>query len=371
MIITGYYLVVFILTSCCSVIYFWKWNKHVDICFSLIYCLLPLTAAGYYLASVSRDIGNALCGLKLTYLGGCYISLLGMAAICRLAKVNLPKWLMFFFVCLSSFVYVSVLSVGFTDIFYKGERLVIKYGAGVIEKEYGPVHAMFYPMLVFYVFMSLIALIYAFRKKNEASRKNLLLLFISVVFAMFSFFIGRMITDAVEWLPVALLADAVIYLLIVDRISLYNIGDTISETLIRDGDAGYISVDLKEKYLASTPTAKRLFPALENELVDLEFSDPELKENIGAWIDDFKKDRVTRDFYHDHNERIYRIQVKYLYDGKRPRGYQMKVEDDTEHRAYLKTLEDYNRNIKEELAMKNRLLEEKYSAEQNTPAGAQ
>jgi len=358
MIVTAYYLIIFVLISICSMIFFLKWNRHVEFYFSMMFFLFPLTAAGYVMIAFSKDVGNALCGIKFTYFGGCFLSLFALLTILHLSKIRLSRWITFSATALSFFVFFSALTAGFSDVFYKDQRIVEKYGTTVVEKEYGPLHSFFYPMIILYFLLSFAALVYSFKKKNEASRKNLLLLFITVVYTVFSFFIGRKVTDAIEWAPSAFLLDAIIYLFIVDRISLYNIGDTVSEILVREGEAGYVSLDLKGRFLAATPAAKRLFPTLEKERADLEISDPVLKKEFEALTEDFMKDEVTHDIYIDYNTRIYRMRVKYLTDGKRKRGFQIKVEDDTDHRQYLKTLEDYNKNIKEELALKTEMLKE-------------
>ncbi len=357
--VTTYYLTIFIFITLVSLVFFWKWNKHVDIYFTLMYCLFPIAASGYYMLSISKDIGSAISAQKFIYLGGCFLSLLGMHLIFQLARIRIPRWIAFISFALPFVVYLSVLTIGYNGLYYKSQTMAKRYGATILVKEYGPMHYLFYPMILFYFLLSLVALIYAFKKKPEASRRNLLLLFITLAYSVFAFFIARMITDAVEFVPTAYLADALIYLFIVDRISLYKISDTVSEVLVRDGESGYISVDLKGRYLACTPRAIRLFPALKDERADLEFSDTVLKNAFNGWIADFKEDEVSHDIYMDYNTRIYRIRVKYLYEGKRRMCYQIKIDDDTDHRQYLKTLEDYNKNIKEELALKTEMLEKK------------
>ncbi len=358
MMVTGFYFTTFILMLISSTVFFWKWHKHVDFYFSLMYCLFPIAALGYFMLSISKDVGNAIFAQKFIYLGGSFLSLLGMHAIFHLAQLRIPRWVTFISLALTFFVFLSALTIGFNGLYYKSQKIVTKYGATVLEKEYGPLHSFFYPMIILYFSLSLAALIYAFKKKNEASRKNLLLLFITLACSVFSFFIARMITDAIEWIPATYFTNSVIYLFIIDRLSLYNIGDTIAETIIRDGNSGFISVDFKGNYLGSTPQAKKLLPALRDERVDLELKDPVIRENVNSWIEDFKKDEVTHDIFMDYNSMIYRVQIKYLYDGKRRRGYQIRIEDDTGHRQYLKTLEDYNKNIKEELAVKTKMIGE-------------
>ena len=76
-------------------------------------------------------------------------------------------------------------------------------------------------------------------------------------------------------------------------------------------------------------------------------------------IEAFKKDPsdntglLTLHDEQDHdNDRYYTVNVNYLYDGHRKRGYIITFNDDTENRKYIKLLDTYNEDLKREVEQK-------------------
>ena len=62
------------------------------------------------------------------------------------------------------------------------------------------------------------------------------------------------------------------YLVIIYRLSLYDITDTAVDSLVQTGATGFASFDFKLNYLGSNQTAKDVFPELNNLTVDLPIS---------------------------------------------------------------------------------------------------
>jgi putative two-component system response regulator len=82
----------------------------------------------------------------------------------------------------------------------------------------------------------------------------------------------------------------VVYLIIVDKINLYNITDTAIDSLVQNGDTGFVSVDYKLNYLCSNATAKAVLPELNELTVDRPLSRvPATKVTLLAWIEAFRK----------------------------------------------------------------------------------
>ena len=363
--VIGYYISMVAISLVCSAVYFWKWQKHFDIHFTLCYVLLPFVTMGYLLLATSEGLGSAMMANKINYLGGCYLELLITLIIFSLCKIKIPRLVSFLMVTWSTLIYAGALSIGYSDIFYKSAQFSKSNGVSVLIKEYGPMHAVFYPTLFFYFAISLGALIYSYRKKPEASIKNIILLSLTELMSIFCFFFGKGIVSAVDWSPFTYVFNAIIYLVIIDRISLYDIDDTVINSLIKQGQSGYISLDFKHNYLGSNESAKEYLPALRTARANMHFRDEWLREKTEEWIADFAADEMSRDLYFQRNMRIYHVTVNYLFDGKRKRGYLIIMTDDTRHQQYLKTIEQYNKNLKEELAAKTALLDELQSA-QNT-----
>ena len=311
MIVSAYYFIMIILSLLCSAIYLIKWNKHFDVYYSAIFMLIPFLNAGYFLVSVSKDTGEALTATKITYLGGCYLLLLILMSIFSLCKIKISRWATFIFTAASTIIYACVLTAGHTGLFYDKVGLVTDGGFTTVNKTYGPVHKYFYGLIILYFLISLIVIFYSYRFKKEASRKIIILLAITEVVSVFAFFFGRNLTQRIEWIPAAYLFDAFMYLFIIDRLPLYDIASSVSESLVEHGESGFISFDLKLNYLGANATAKTFMPEITDARVDKMPSDDEYYNSAKLWIEDFKKDGVSRELFYERDGKVYKVRTAY------------------------------------------------------------
>ena len=353
-----YYSTILVLTIVCSIIYFWKWQRNFELCFSIVFMLVPFVNAGYLLAAVSDDIGEAITATKITYLGGCFLILLIMISIVTLCKINMPKWVVFLFTLLSASVYAAVMTIGHSDIFYKDVKMVTESGVTVLKKSYGPIHSVFYVMIFLYFAISVVAIIYGIASKKEASRKNLFLLSATEAFAIFAFFVGRAITDKIEWIPLAYLFDAVVYLFIVDRLALYDLERNVSEKDTDESENAVFLLDNKRNLLCSNESAKILFPDLRYTSVDGPIPDGKLKPVLDAWINEFKSGGVSKDPIYKDGSNSFIIKIGYIGEGTRKRGYRIEAVDDTNIQDFIDSISDYNKKLRDENLAKDKLIED-------------
>ena len=337
-----YYIIMFEISLICSAVYFWKWHRHFEIYYSLCYALMPIVMAGYLLLALSEDLGGALVANKIVYLGGCYLQLIITLSIFSLCRIKMPRAFTFILICLSTAVYFGVMSIGYSGIFYRSAEITKKAGVTVLVKQYGPMHSMFHVLTFFYMALSIGAIIYAYRKKPDASIRTITMLLVTEIVAVCTFFLGRAVTDAIEWVPVSYIFAEIVYLVVADRICLYDIGDSLADQLSDQGEIGYIALDYKYHYLSSTGSAKRFLPFLVKARVDRMIGDPEFKHLLEDRIWEFRKDDVPKDHFYKRDGKLYRVQIDYLYDGKRRRGYQCMIVDETKHLQYLREKEPDN-----------------------------
>ena len=83
-----------------------------------------------------------------------------------------------------------------------------------------------------------------------------------------------------------------------------------------------------------------------------------LGEEIYSWIDKFKSDNIDDKFYYYYDDATYLVTISYLYDGKKRRGYQLLLTDDTNNQEYIKLLDNYNNELIIEVKEKTQYLEE-------------
>ena len=357
MVLAYYVIICFISLICCSAYYFIK-RKYFSTRYAMIFLLAFLSQFCYVLLALSQNVREALIIYKFLYIGGCYLPLAGLLLIFSICKIEPPKWVRLIMLAFTTFIYMLVLSAGYSPLFYKSVDIESENGVTVLVKEYGPLHRLFYLEIGIFLFITLVVLAYGWIKKPDVSRKNLAIAAFMQVFSIFAFFVGRLITRDIEWMALADLVDEIGFLIIMNSIGLYRVDDMVSSSILAEGEYGYISLDFKYRYLSATDVAKKFFPEIAKNHVDHVIEDGKMRQLFEQWIEDYKRKNVSRFHHYRRGESIYLIRVSDLNDGKKKRGFLLEISDDTAHQQHLEGIERYNKNLNEELKAKTKLIRE-------------
>lgn len=350
---TAYYELLFGLSILLTLIYLAIWHKHFDVHISLIFAFIPIANLGYAMLAHSRNLNTALAAVKITYIGGCFLALFITQSIFGLCHIKLKRWMSAVLMIISMASYSFVLSIGNAPYFYKSVSFEVDKGMGKLIKTYGFAHTLTYVVITFFIVISFIAMIYSLIKKKDVSNKTIILLMFPATVSFISYFIGKVLPDGIEALPLSYVFAQVIYLIIVHRLCLYDITDLGVDSLIQKGDTGFVSFDFDEKYLGSNESAKNVFPILNDIEVDTcPSKHEEVKNTLFKWLEEFKRDETKDHFYYETKDKIYLITIRYLFDGKHARGYQFFITDDTDSRKYMKLLSNYNEQLSAEVSEK-------------------
>ncbi|MBO4494815.1 MAG: HD domain-containing protein [Clostridiales bacterium] len=351
-----YYETFFILSVCLTFFYVFMWHKHFDVHITLLYFLIPVCNLGYVALAQSNTLHEAILALRITFLGGCYSILFVMLTIFGLCHIPLKRIHRLIFFLLSTAVYAATFSIGRNPIFYKTIGTDRFGGITIItDKQFGIMHTVFYAMVIFYFLMSLAALIFSYRQRKKVSHKIIHLLFIPVVVSMIAFFGGRLFTNKIELIPIAYVFAQVMYLLIVYKIGLYDINDSGIDSLVEKGETGFISFDFKLCYLGSNQTAEKYFPLINEVDIDQSITTvPLLDTTAGKWIRAFQNDEKCNSFHYrsEGSDKVYQVDVNYLYDGRQRRGYQFFITDDTTDIQYIELLDKFTAELESEVQEK-------------------
>ena len=362
---TSYYLICFLASMILTGIYLFVWKKNFDPHITLVFVLIPLITFSHLQLAQATTLESALNAYKYTVIGGCFLQMIFMFTTFSLCRIHLNRWLKLFFMLISTLVFLSALTIGKKDWYYKNAYLEQNGSSYVLVKEYGVMHSVFYILVCVYFIMSLGAIIYAFLRKNQISRKILVLLFLPELVCMLSFFGGRRAFSQIELLPAAYIFVQMMYLAIVYRISLYDVTETAVETMAESGSAGFVTFDLDRCYLGSNETAKEIFPELNDLTVDLSLrNNQKLWELFSPRLDAFEshpENSAENQFHYEKDDKIYSCSIEWLSGGKHKRGYQIFIEDDTTDQAYIKLLDGYNSDLKTEVEAKTANLVEMHN----------
>ncbi len=356
-----FYTVTALLSVVFMLIYAFAYHKHFDVHITLLFVLIPINNFGQLFLCRAESVENALLANKIIYISACYTILMITLVVFSLCDIKLNKYIRLILYLISTTVFIFTLQIGENELYYKSVRLTHADGGTALIKEYGPLHKYFYIMVLVYFAMGIIAIAYSYFKKNQVSRRFIYLLALPEVLAVFSFFIGRKLTKAfdflpdVELIPLAYDIAMIVYLIIVHRLVLYDISDTVIDSIVQKGETGFISFDFNYRYLGSNETAKKIFPELCKLTVDKQITSSEqLSRNVDSWLSEFRKNNENDKFYYKTEDKTYLVDVNFLSDGNHKRGYQLYITDDTKNQQYIALLDSFNTELKEEVAQKTR-----------------
>ncbi len=334
-----YYIILYAISLLMVGVYSALWRKRFPVFISLLFSLIPIANFGYLMVHNATTLSEAILGIKITYLGGCYLNLFLMLTILSLCKINTKKWVQLLFMFFSTVIFVCSLTIGSSKIFYRNITANMVNGQLVIHKQYGPIHTLYYIQIFIYLLISVGGIIQAFRKKNEASRNNLFLLLGCDFYIILMFFGSKFVGLSIEFTPLMYVLCEFFFFAIIIRIALYDIPEIAVEKLVRVSKTGYASFDGKFNYLGSNDAAKEVFPQLNDLRVDKSaLTNAEITNEIISRLKDFESNATFNTFYKEKDEKIYKINIERLSDKQKSRGFILFIRDDTTEQKYIALL---------------------------------
>ncbi|MBO4749142.1 MAG: hypothetical protein J5546_02385, partial [Lachnospiraceae bacterium] len=360
MFVQVFYGTMFVASILLAATYIHIWHKHFDVNFTMVFSLVPIANLGYWMGSTATNLRESFAALKVIYIGGCFLQLFILFSIMNLCRVKAGRWIRILLFISVSLIYASVLTIGQTDLFYKSVTLEMVDGLPMLTKQYAWMHTVFYVVLFLLFLASLVVIGYSWLKKSQVPRTIIYLLVLPDIICVFSFFFGRMLIKQLDLVPLGYVIAEVIYLLIAYRVNLYDVGETVIDSMVRERSIGYISFDFKNRYLGSNEMARHLIPELTVLAVDQVLGETPNEKKIWHFLESFQKNQDNNLFAFTFregdsgpdDEQIYNVNVNYLYDGAKKRGYIITFTDDTQNRKYIQLLDTYNDKLRHEVDAK-------------------
>ena len=353
-----YYSICFDISLVLSLVYIFMWHKHFDTHFSLIFAFIPVANMGYLLFAESDNIGELIMSIKIFYIGGCFLVFFILMCVLDRCKIKINRFLRVALMLINSLLYASVLTIGKMPLFYKSITMEIgENGQIIANKEYGPMHTVFMIVIMAYFIGSLVILLYTSIRKKDVSILTIRLLAIPELICIIAYFFAKKVGGVVELVPAAYVLSQVVYLIIANRLVLYDINAVNADSIMEAGEKGFIAVDFNYHYLGCNDTAKKFLPHLENVKVDSSIKkSPLLQDNVYLWAHNFKHDENNDHFIYRKNGRIYNVEMVYLFDGKLKRGYSISIVDDTKNQNHIELINRFNAKLRDEVEEKTQHL---------------
>ena len=113
-----YYEILLALSIFFSLTYAFMWHKHFDLNITLVFFLVPLDILAHLAVAEAATLDEAVLALKLIYFTTVFSILFVMFSIFDLCHFKLPRLARGCLICISMLVYLPVLTIGRSGIFY-------------------------------------------------------------------------------------------------------------------------------------------------------------------------------------------------------------------------------------------------------------
>lgn len=331
-----------------------KKNKY----FELVFLSILIGNFGYFSLSISQVVEEALLANRIIYLSSCLLPVFLLVSLCELCKLDIPRKVVVSLV-LSGFIIMALTwTAGYTDIYYKSVSLGSKYGGSYLIKEYGVFHQVYKIWLLALMLIMIIVVLHAYLKRKDVSHRTTMLLTLVIFVNIAVYIVERIVNIEVELMPVVYLIDEVMLLSIFRKIGMYDMTNNMMIAERQVEDFGYITLDMKKKYMGCNEFAKEYLPELSNYRIDHHIT----KYNglfyleILQRLQRFEETGKWEDFYIQIGAHYLQCSIKYLHYGKKHRciGYLITLSDATRQQNFVQVLNKYNDDLESKVEEKTR-----------------
>ena len=178
-------------------------DKKRDIWLLLVFVSVSLCNLGYFMISVSQNLGAALNSNRIAYLGSVFLPFFMLMMVLRFCGMNRTKPLMITLVTVGVLILGITTSPGILPIYYSTLDIAFVNGSTQLLREYGPLHALYYVYLIGYMLSMVGVVIYAIVKKKISSPLHTILLLCTVLCNIAIWLAEQFLPRGFEWLSVS------------------------------------------------------------------------------------------------------------------------------------------------------------------------
>ena len=351
------YLGLFVFVMILLVIYAGRWQKGFSVYFTLIFTIIPVAVLGTYYLSVSKTADEALNAQKIVYVGGVFLVYFFTLAILDLCNISVPKWIRVLVLLDSGLMFLIIQTTEYTGLFYTKYSLSIVNDGVYLERAYGPMHSVYVFTMGIYMVVVLISVLYSLCFKKNVPKKRAVLLLVVEGICFDAYVVEKTIDLNLSLSVLSYAIAEIVFLIIIRRISLYSIRETVVDSIVAMNDDGYIALDKRLRYLGCIGNAEAVFPQLKKTRVDKKAKKDEfLRTEILPLIRDFRENGRANPVHVRRGNIIYQLTVIPLFIGKKRVGYQIRIVDDTLERKQIDMLDKFNDYLQEKVEEKTHSL---------------
>ena len=178
-------------------------DKKRDIWLLLVFVSVSICNLGYFMISVSPNLGSALNSNRISYLGSVFLPFFLLMMVMRFCGIKRKKHMMITLVSVGIIMLGITTSPGILPIYYSTVDIEFIGGATKLIREYGPLHLLYYVYLALYMLSMIGITFYSISKKKIKSKSHTILL-LCVVFCNISIWLAeQFLPRGFEWLSIS------------------------------------------------------------------------------------------------------------------------------------------------------------------------
>ncbi|MCR4788763.1 MAG: response regulator [Lachnospiraceae bacterium] len=293
----------------------------------------------YVLILRSQNEDTYVTALKIGYLGRVWVGISMTLFIAELCGKNFPKIAKVIASIINMIVYLFILNLERTHIYYKQYKFVMDGDIPTLPHSGGPLYYVFSLLNLFYSILCVYIIVSAFiHEKNKTAKKRNLMLVIAVAVMVISYLVYFL-----KLIPLARKFDLMIFgyalctALMLIAIIKYEMLDTIAAAknyVVDELSESIIVVDTDERVSYFNKPAKTLFP----ELVEVKEAGSTIQKLSDELNYALKSGEPLR-----MGESIYTPRVNPLMEDGTRVGTLYSLSDDSEHYRYMDELREQKR----------------------------
>lgn len=327
------------------------YSKRISVYYPLAFFGVVIANLGYMQLASATDLKAALYANQTCYFGCCFTPFLFLMCVTDLCKMQIKKEIQILIAILATSIFALVSTIGVFDVYYKDVQFVVENGYGVLVKEYGPLHNLF-PVYLSTIF--LLAVYYAaraFGAKKDVPYSTSVLLIISMTFSLVAYALKGLFSLKFDTVPFMYILTQVSILILLRRISLLDVANVTSNSMVESDQYGFVLFDAKGKLLGSDVAAKTWFPiiSLTNIGKPLSFENAMLDKLVKDILDGEAKKEAS---YLELEKYILNVEWEAIKKDISGQVFCIYLRDDTTQQKLNKLYKDYNETLAKEVEAK-------------------
>jgi response regulator RpfG family c-di-GMP phosphodiesterase len=334
-----------------QIIFYCGFFRKKEIWFVLTFVFIFICNAGYLAIAMSTNLSEALLGNRISYMGSVFLPFFLFFTVLRICKMKYFRALPFLLVIINCAILALTMSGGVGTEYYKNVSFELHGSTGVLVKEYGKYHSMYFVYLISYFIALVGVIVRSFFKRKVVSYKIATSLAVMVFINILVYFLEQIVYFPFEVLTISYLLTEFFLLFICRLLQNYDT-DIIMQSNFEQDATGVILFDAVGRFKGCNDDAESVFTDLEDLKLDA-FIPPSLSILVNHLIPLLNENGTTT---YQKGEKIYRLTSKAIYRNSRKKdkimGTSILITDDTSEQQYVQLMNKYNERLKNEVKEK-------------------